>query len=97
MSEDVDTHHVTQAESAGFWPTEGCAGQSIDFFDSHVQGLHKADGVQQGEGAYAIADEIRRVFGDHDCFAEALGDEVFDGGDGGGIVSGVGMTSRRRM
>ena len=79
VSKNVETHEIAEAEGAGLRPAHGGSGKGVDFFDAEVHLLHDAHDVQHGEGANAVGDEVRRVLGMDDAFAEVQIAEVSDG------------------
>ena len=72
---------IDGAEGCGFRPADGLSGERVDLFDGQVHFLHQAHDVQHGKSADAVADEVGRVFGEDDAFAEAHVAEVGDGID----------------
>ena len=71
-------------------PSDGLPGEGVDFFDGEIHLLHQAHDVEHRKCADAVADEVGRVFGDDDAFAETYVAEVGDGVDGGAVGFGRG-------
>ena len=70
VAEDVQTYQVDRAEGRRLWPPDERAGESVHVFDRKVHLLHEAHYVEDGKCSDAIADEVRRVLGIDDAFAE---------------------------
>ena len=90
VAEDVESDEVDGAEGGGAWPADGLSCQRVNFFDAQIHLLHEADDVEHGESADAIGDEVGRVLGEDDPFAELDIAEVDDGIDEGAIGFGSG-------
>src|SRR5258708_6983448 len=76
VHQNVEPDDVRSAKSGGLGPADGGAGAGVHFFDGHAEGLHQAERVQHREGADAIGDEIWRVFGEDDAFAESASAKI---------------------
>ena len=87
-AEDVEAHHISEAEGSGFRPAHRLASQDVDFFDGETELLHYANRVEHGECADAVRDEVGPVLGRDDGFAEVDFGESGDGYDGGRIAGG---------
>ena len=81
VAENVEADEIDGAEGRGARPAHGLSGERVDFFDGEVHLLHQAHDVEHGKCADAIADEVGRVFGEDDAFAQAHVAEVRDGVD----------------
>jgi len=78
VAEHVEADEVAQAEGAGLGPSDGGAGEGVDFFDAEVHLLHDAHDVEHGEGADTVGDEVGSVFRVHHTLAEVEVAEVGD-------------------
>ena len=79
MAEDVETDQIDGAERCRFGPSESGAGERVHVFDGEIHLLHQAHDVEDGECADAIGDEVGRVFGVDDAFAQLDVGEMGDG------------------
>ena len=67
VRQDVDAHHVGEAEGAGARPADGRTGQRIDFFDGEPLLQHQVGGVEHDRDADAVGDEVGRVVRETTC------------------------------
>ena len=90
MAENVEADQIDGAEGGRLGPSHGLSGERVDFFNGQAHFLHQPNHVQHREGADAVANEVGRVFGDDDTFAQAHVAEVSDGIDRRAICLGRG-------
>ncbi len=77
MRERVQPDHIRCAECRALRPADGRPGQRIDGIEAQTE-LHAMMHRQHREHADAIGDEIGRVLGADDAFAERGGEEAFE-------------------
>ena len=70
VNEHVESHKVRRSKGRRFWPSDRRAGARIHFFHRHPQRFHQPQCTQHGIRSDAIGDEIRRIFSQHQAFAE---------------------------
>ena len=85
VAEDVEADKIDGAEGRGLRPADSLPGERVNFFDAQIHFLHEANHVQYRKCSDAVADEVGRVFGDDDAFAELDVAEVRDRVDGGAV------------
>ena len=90
VAKDVEADEVGEAEGRGLGPADGGAGQRVDLFDAQVHLHHDPHDVEDGEGADAVGDEVRRVLRVHHALAHVQIAEMGDGVHRGGIGVGRG-------
>ena len=88
MDEDVEPCDVHRAERRALRPAECGAGDGVDLLDRVRPRFERAQHLDDAVDADVIGDEVRRVFRDHDAFAEPAIREPRHELDGRGI--GVG-------
>jgi len=87
---DVEADDIEEAEAGAVRQADEGTGERVDFFDGEIFFDHRfGDGAAE-EGADAVGDEVGRVLGAHDAFAEAAVGELFDAGQDLRIGIGAG-------
>ena len=66
----IQAHDVERAKGSGFRQAHRGPSEGVDFLDRIAVTLHDAQDVERDEGADAVGDEVGRVLGDHNTFAE---------------------------
>ena len=66
----IEADQINGAKGGCLGPAAG-AGQRINLFHGQIHLLHQAKNIQAGKSADAVGDEIRRVLGIDDAFAQA--------------------------
>ena len=97
MAEDVEADEIDGAEGCRLGPSESGTSERVDVFDGEIHLLHETHDVENRERADAVADEVGRVFRVDDAFAQFDVGKMRDGSSRARSVSGVGMSSSRRM
>ncbi len=82
VGQDVDAHHVRQAEAAGAGPAECTAGECVDLFYGETLFLHQLQGLGHDVDANPVGYEVGCVAGIDDRLAQATIGKVGDGGHG---------------
>jgi hypothetical protein len=90
VGENVDAHHVGEAEGAGARPAERLAGERIHLFDGQALLQHQRGCREHDRDADAVGDEVGGVVGKDDLLAEVAVGEGGKGGHDGGIGFGGG-------
>ena len=85
MGQDIDAHHIRQAEAARAGPTEGAAREHVHFFHGKTLLLHELDGLGHDIDANAIGNEIWSVAGVDHRLTQATVGKVGNGGNRGRI------------
>ncbi len=85
VPEDVEPHQINRPERGRARPADGLTGERVDLFDAQVHFLHEPYHVEHGKCTDAIADEVGRIFRQHDALAQLRVAEVRDGLDQRGV------------
>ena len=80
MAEDVDAGDVHRAERRALGAAQRGTGHRIDLFDRVLAGFERTENLNHSVQADMVRDEIRRVLGDDDAFAEPPIGEARDAG-----------------
>ena len=70
VGQDIDAHHVGQAERAGAGPPDGRPGQRVGLFDGEALVQHQRRGGEGDGDTDPVGDEVGRVVGEDDLLAE---------------------------
>ena len=70
MPQNVQPDQINSPESRRLGPAHRLPGERVHIFNAQVHLLHQPHHVQHGESTNAISDEVRRVLGKHDAFAQ---------------------------
>ena len=88
VSQNIQAHQIDGAEGGRSRPSHSLPGQRVHIFNAQIHLLHQPHDVQHRKRSDAIADEVRRVFGENNALAEMNVAEVGNRVDGRAV--GVG-------